>query len=215
MPHAHEDGVIGQLCVLYNPGFEIQYNSQTGYTYTLGDPVKSEFLYAINMVSGTDHKIDLGNTIREEAFEGHPLLEAIRQLAGGYVSLMKIRSNRIRINYKPHTEIKFSGENIHRCTITIDLNNPSIDYGYTPLDDVYTVTTDENGNAFIYLFWKVSYNESPVETASLTITDASDQVLRIVEELPTTGASAPYYVPGLYENAYVARAYSITIPYIE
>lgn len=203
MPNVGKGNVWCDLYIEYHPGFRHEYNEEWDEYWFVPKNANSdnsiyttsEYIKAYNAVVSSDHTITF-NCVKFSEDE----IDNITKY-GYYSSFISDRTNRIRINYKPNTTIKVSGDNLMYFDNAYTLNW---------LDDIYTIKTDADGNAFIYAYWEVASEDYTPDPAALRIEDENDNLLREVA-LPYEGYNAPYYNYELY--SYMAQAYSITIAY--
>ncbi len=136
-----EYGEYYDIYATYCPNMQMEWNDIDAYflTKTTDDqnPYLSEYLCDLSC------SFDSGTNTLDILFD-----EAIA------------RNNRIRVNYKPNTEIKIS---LHRVDYVISFNWLAREYNDEDYEDVeFNVTTDNDGNAFIYAMWH-GYTIDPEE----------------------------------------------------
>ena len=97
------------------------------------------------------------------------------------------RNNRIRVNYTPNTEIKVSLHRVDYAVHYVWLARETKNDDYENVE--FNVTTDNDGNAFIYAMWH-GYSIDPVEFKSnptITIKSSNgSKTLREAIDLPYT-----------------------------
>lgn len=124
------------------------------------------------------------------------------------------RNNRIRVNYKPNTEIKVS---LHRVDYAIrfdwlarERNMENEDPTDDDYEDVeFNVTTDNDGNAFIYAMWH-GYSINPekfVSNPTITIKSSDGSKTLKTAELPSEIGA--FWADNSYAGG---RAFVLTVP---
>lgn len=115
------------------------------------------------------------------------------------------RNNRIRVNYKPNTEIKVSLESV-TYAIRLEWIAPEV-YGGDYENIEFNTTTDADGNAFIYALW---YPGLYTDTGEPSITIKDKTGSKILKEKIYLPYEEYYQFP--YEREAGGRAYVLTVP---
>lgn len=125
------------------------------------------------------------------------------------------RNNRIRVNYKPNTEIKVS---LHRVDYVVQFHTLACEYnGDGDYGDVeFNVTTDNDGNAFIYAMWHgyKPFTHNFIGTPTITIKSSDGSKTLKTAELPYSIEEDPWgemYFEACDEYA-GGRAFVLTVP---
>lgn len=115
------------------------------------------------------------------------------------------RNNRIRINYTPNTEIKVALESV-TYAIRYDWIAPEM---YTDdYEDVeFNVTTDADGNAFIFAMWYPGMDETLANPSITILNSDGSEILKDKVKLPY---SQNFQFP--FEAEAGGRAYVLTVP---
>lgn len=117
------------------------------------------------------------------------------------------RNNRIRVNYKPNTEIKVS---LHRVDYAIHYNWLAREEAEEDYEDVeFNVTTDNDGNAFIYAMWHGYniYTNEFVSDPTITIKSSDGSKTLKTADLPYTEGC--YWANDIDAGG---RAFVLTVP---
>lgn len=130
------------------------------------------------------------------------------------------RNNRIRVNYKPNTEIIVSLDRVDYAVYYNWLAREAESEDYEE-DVEFNVTTDNDGNAFIYAMWH-GYSLTPevvfVSNPTITIKSSNgSKTLREATDLPYT--EGRYWANDIYDDETTpederagGRAFVLTVP---